>query len=180
VKVLDFGLVSLRRDAGDSQNPTLTVQGVVGGTPTYLAPEVAEGQVVDGRADLYALGCVAYWLLTGRTVFEGETSLAIMLAHVRERPAPPSRISELGIPPSLDDIVLACLEKDPANRPQDAGELFQLALGCRDCDTWTQARAAAWWRLHVPQLAGSLEATTGRRATGATEQKPAGVDVVPV
>jgi serine/threonine-protein kinase len=179
VKVLDFGLVKF----GD---PSLRVETLTtldhrtSGTPAYMAPETILGEDVDRRADVYALGCVAYFALTGQLVFEAENSMKLLLQHLHATPIRPSERTELPIPPQLEDLILACLEKDPANRPQDAGELFQLALGCRDCDTWTQARAAAWWRLHVPQLAGSLEATTGRRATGATEQKPAGVDVVPV
>jgi serine/threonine protein kinase len=170
VKVLDFGLVSLRREVDDGRNPTLTAQGVFGGTPTYLAPEVAEGQLADGRADLYALGCVAYWLLTGRTVFEGESPLAIMLAHVRERPVPPSRISELGIPPALDDLVLACLEKDPANRPASADELRIRLESCPTVDVWTQEQARQWWDLHRPTA--STDARTTLSASTLTVASP--------
>jgi serine/threonine-protein kinase len=159
VKVLDFGLVSLNCEANDSRKPRLTAQGVVGGTPTYLAPEVAEGRPADGRADLYALGCVAYWLLTGRPVFEGESPLAIMLAHVRNQPVPPSQVSELAVPSALEDLILACLEKDPSKRPRSADELRVRLLSCADADPWTQQEARRWWDVHQPTAVSNGRAT---------------------
>jgi hypothetical protein len=159
VKVLDFGLVSLGSEATDSRHPRLTAQGVLGGTPTYLAPEVAEGRPADARADLYALGCVAYWLLTGRPVFEGESPLAIMLAHVRDRPVPPSQVSELAVPPELEELILACLEKDPSKRPRSADELRLRFLSCPPAGTWTQEHARKWWEVHRPTAAARVRPT---------------------
>jgi eukaryotic-like serine/threonine-protein kinase len=147
VKVLDFGLV---RDL--TSDIRLTGAGDVAGTPAYMAPETAIANRVDVRSDLYALGCVAYWMLTGRLVFEAETAAAMMTAHIRDDPAPPSRRTELAIPPELDALVLACLAKDPAARPQTADELRDRLAAIPLAAAWTQARARAWWDAHEPDV----------------------------
>jgi tRNA A-37 threonylcarbamoyl transferase component Bud32 len=122
VKVLDFGLVkSFAGMAGDDS--LASVAGLALGTPAYMAPEMVHGDVVDGRSDLYSLGCVAYYLLTGHLVFEAETALQMVLLHVQQEPVPPSRRTENPVPPTLERLVLACLAKNPADRPQSAGEL---------------------------------------------------------
>jgi serine/threonine protein kinase len=114
-----------------------------------MAPEMAMGSgTVDGRADLYALGCVAYWMLTGHQVFEGESSIATILKHVRDEPVPPSKRTEIYIPPDLEAIVLSCLEKDPAKRPATAGELTQRLCSVRFTRLWTTERARQWWEAH--------------------------------
>jgi serine/threonine-protein kinase len=147
--VLDFGLVKLRRDAdGDFANPQLTAAHVVTGTPGYMAPEQAlGGYEADARTDLYAVGCVAFWLLTGRPVFEGATVVEKLTQHVRDEPLPPSRCSSLPIPPALDAIVLRCLAKRPEGRPQSADELGDALADACDVNTWTEARARDWWEL---------------------------------
>jgi eukaryotic-like serine/threonine-protein kinase len=156
VKVLDFGLVKLNR-RGAAQQTMLTMDHRTTGTPAYMAPEVILGDVaVDRRADVYALGCVAYYLLTGQLVFEADTPMKMLLHHVQTKPVPPSQRSELPIPRELEDLVLACLEKDPAKRPQDAEELLRLAYSCRACEGWTDASARAWWQMHLPDLTGPL------------------------
>jgi serine/threonine-protein kinase len=133
------------------------------GTPAYMAPEaiLAEGEV-DRRADVYALGCVAYFLLTGELVFQADTSMKMLMQHLQATPIPPSQRSELPIPRELDDLVMACLQKDPARRPQDAGELFRMACRCHDQDSWTQADAEQWWKAHLPELTGPLAVTSAR------------------
>jgi len=147
-KVLDFGLVK-HTDAGPTGDPRLTQEGQISGTPTYLAPEVAaEEPAVDGRADLYAVGCVAYWLLTGRTVFTGDTALKQILAHVAEAPAPPSRYATL--PPALDDLVLRCLAKKPGDRPQSAETLAASFAALPLEPLWTPERARSWWDANLP------------------------------
>jgi serine/threonine-protein kinase len=89
-----------------------------------MAPEMVHGEGgVDGRADLYSLGCVAYYLLTGHLVFEGQTAIQTALLHVQQPPVPPSARTANPIPPALERIVLACLAKQPADRPQSAAEL---------------------------------------------------------
>ena len=113
VKILDFGLV---RDAGD---PQLTAEGVVVGTPAYMAPEQANGEEVDARADLFALGCVLYRMATGDAPFKGKDSLATLLAVARDAPAPPSAVNP-AVPCGLSDLILRMLCKHPAGRPVSA------------------------------------------------------------
>ncbi|MBP9201846.1 MAG: serine/threonine protein kinase, partial [Gemmatimonadales bacterium] len=148
VKVLDFGLVkSVVTEGGGASHPTAA--GFTAGTPAYMAPEVALGEAVDGRADLYALGCVGYFLLTGRTVFDGGHGLQLIARHLQERPVPPSTRAELPVPPALDRLLLACLAKRPADRPADAAALA-MALAAVPAEPWGEAQAAAWWRGHRP------------------------------
>jgi serine/threonine-protein kinase len=150
VKVLDFGIVALGPEP-EPVNQKLTAEDVVGGTPAYMAPEMAtRTDAVDGRADIYAIGCVAYWLLSGHTPFERETALATILAHVEEKPMPPSQVSEIAIPEQLDALVLECLEKKPADRPASAAELSRRLANAVDADGWDQEKAARWWELHQP------------------------------
>ncbi|HET7038402.1 MAG TPA: serine/threonine-protein kinase [Gemmatimonadales bacterium] len=149
VKLLDFGLVKGSPDQG--RDPRLTGEGYVGGTPDFMAPEQVLGdRPVDGRADIYALGCVAYWLLTGHTVFRGANAVATMMQHVQETPEPPSRRTELCIPAELDRTVLQCLEKDPARRPATADELSAQLAEVPLAQPWTPERARRWWEMHRP------------------------------
>ena len=151
VKVLDFGLVKMAAEQGADQ-PYLTSPNVTTGTPAFMPPEVALGsQPVDGRADLYALGCVAYWLLTGRTPFEAPTPVAMLMKHVQESPKPPSEVSEIEIPECLNAIVLDLLAKDPENRPATAGEVYRALADCPAPDPWDRDRAVSWWSLHLPE-----------------------------
>jgi len=159
VKVLDFGLVKVRNRTM-AADTLLTLEHTTTGTPAYMAPEIIVGEAeVDRRADVYALGCVAYYLLTGQLVFEAETPMKMMMQHVHARPVPPSERTELRIPRELDDLVLACLEKDPNARPQDAEELFRMAVGCKACESWNQNSARSWWQTHLPELTGPLTLT---------------------
>jgi tRNA A-37 threonylcarbamoyl transferase component Bud32 len=144
VKVLDFGLVkSIPGSSGESS--LVTIAGEISGTPAYMAPEVAMGETFDGRADLYALGCVAYYLLTGQRVFEGTTSLQLIAQHLHSVPIPPSKRCGIDIPPELDQLVLACLAKKPAQRPCTALELSRRITAVRLEVPWTDERAAEWW-----------------------------------
>ncbi|HJL18256.1 MAG TPA: serine/threonine-protein kinase [Sandaracinaceae bacterium LLY-WYZ-13_1] len=142
LKVLDFGLVKPSPDAS-ALGPTLTADGRISGTPAYLALESVTGDgSVDGRADVYALGCVAYFLLTGARVFEADDVIRAAVAHVTETPIPPSaRGAELS--PELEAVILTCLEKDPVRRP-DAWSLREMLDAC-DVDPWTDADARNWW-----------------------------------
>jgi serine/threonine-protein kinase len=149
VKVLDFGLVKWHSAVPTAEDLRLSKTGVIHGTPSYMAPEVASGEgPVDGRADLYAVGCLAYWLLTGRLVFEERTYPAMLLAHASKQPEAPSRYAEQAVPPALDAIVLSCLEKDPAARVQTAEALAAALDGVDPDGLWTLERAAAWWTAH--------------------------------
>ena len=149
VKVLDFGLV--KHDTRATATATLTMPGVVAGTPSYLAPEIALGREdVDARADLYSLGCVAYYLLTGQRVFTGNTPVAQALAHVQTKPVPPSARSEFNIPAALDALILECLAKDPGKRPASADMLSERLSASVPLDAWTAKDARAWWEHHQP------------------------------
>jgi serine/threonine-protein kinase len=155
VKVLDFGLV---KSSGLIQpgEARLTGEGFIPGTPEYLSPESARGDAdVDWRADIYSLGCVAYWMLTGRHVFEASSPIRMALHHVETAPAPFSRESGGVVSLALERIVLECLAKDPRHRPQTAGELSE-RLGTLGLEkTWTRRDAEIWWRNHEP--AGPVE-----------------------
>ena len=115
-----------------------------------MAPEMALGdRAIDGRADLYALGCVAYKLLTGRQVVEEQNLVATLFAHVNKEPAAPSTVTELPVPADLDDLVLACLAKDPANRPPSAEALAARLGQIEFAHPWTRERAGEWWHTHM-------------------------------
>ena len=158
VKVLDFGLVKVNDDHSTDRIQTLmTADQRTTGTPAYMAPEVILGEAtVDRRADVYALGCVAYYLLTGELVFEADTPMKMLLQHVQAEPIPPSQRTELPIPAELDELVLACLQKDPNKRPQNAEVLFKMACDCRSCDSWSPELAQGWWEKHLPEFTGPL------------------------
>ena len=115
-----------------------------------MAPEQALGSDLDGRADIYATGCLAYWLLTGQFVFTAASPMGLLLQHAQTPPAPPSSRTELPIPPALDDLVLSCLAKDPAKRPQSARELSLRLAEVEGASAWTQDRARDWWVTHQP------------------------------
>jgi len=151
VKVLDFGLVKGHLD-DDPEMATITAPDTTTGTPAYMAPEVVRGQPVDGRADLYALGCVGYWLLTGRLVFEARTPTGMVLAHLQDTPCAPSAVAERHIDQSLDELILGCLEKEPSARPQTAAELADRLKTCDVGTPWTDGAAETWWRQHLPDL----------------------------
>jgi eukaryotic-like serine/threonine-protein kinase len=143
VKVLDFGLV--KSQASEVLEPGLTAPHSVTGTPAYLSPETALGEAVDQRADIYALGCVAYWMLTGQYVFKGDSAMQIVARHVSSDPAPPSRHSTFDVSPALDRLVLACLEKKPSRRPSTARELCDRLDECEVESAWTREDARKWW-----------------------------------
>lgn len=150
VKVLDFGLAKSVASPGAGQS-LATATGLTPGTPAYMAPEMALGEALDARADLYALGCVAYFLLTGTLVFEADTGLQIMAKHLRAEPVPPSQRTTLVIPAALERIVLACLAKKPDDRPRSAAELSRALAGVEG-EPWNEDRARAWWTANRPGL----------------------------
>ena len=147
VKVLDFGIVGTVR-GGEEASPMHTRENAPPGTPAFMAPEQAMGPDLDGRADIYATGCVAYWLLTGQFVFTAETPMALVLKHAQTPPPPPSTRTSVPIPAALDALVLSCLAKEPADRPQSARELSVRLGEIEGADAWTQERAREWWARH--------------------------------
>jgi hypothetical protein len=156
VKILDFGLVKSKQ-GGQEDITQITLQGMAPGTPGFMAPEMAISRSeIDSRTDIYSLGCVGYWLLTGQFVFEGDTPLATIVHHIQSVPIPPSQKAELEIPEPLEKIILACLEKNPNDRPQSIAELDRLLQACPLEKNWNNAKAAEWWNLHLPQQGETL------------------------
>ena len=167
VKVLDFGLVK-PATVRPTEDSLATQAGLVIGTPGYLAPENALSATVDRRADLYSLGCVAYFLLTGRQVFEGETVMQVFAQHLQAAPPPPSQQAPSTVPPGLDQLVLECLAKKPEDRPTSAAEL-ERRLAAVDVEPWTDVDARQWWAATKPSsgdLDGNVETHRGRQAPG--------------
>jgi eukaryotic-like serine/threonine-protein kinase len=153
VKVLDFGLVKLdtARRAEDEAVAKLSTEGSTSGTPAYMAPEVVLGvAATDHRVDLYALGCVGYWLLTGKLVFEGANAIEMMFHHAHTPPPRPSSRVELPIPALLEDLIMDCLEKDPARRPPSAEAVTDRINAVPLTSVWTAERAKRWWETHRP------------------------------
>jgi serine/threonine-protein kinase len=137
-KLLDFGLV-LDESAADGE-ARLTRLGVVLGTPAYMAPEQAAGELVDARGDVYGLGALAYHALAGRPPFEGKTVRQVLAAHQTE-PVPPLE----SVPPDLAAVVARCLAKDPAERYPTVGDLDRALAACDCAASWSAERATAWW-----------------------------------
>ena len=156
VKVLDFGLVKdVGREArgGATSEPALTMANAITGTPLYIAPEtVTAPETVDARTDLYSLGAVGYWLLTGTHVFGGKSILEVCAHHLHSVPEPPS--TRLGAPVAadLEAVLLACLAKRPEDRPASAHVLRERLRACAAAGRWTNARAAQWWADHRHEL----------------------------
>ena len=143
VKVLDFGLVRTAHASAET-GPIDTRETGLRGTPAFISPEQALGLEVDGRGDIYAAGCVAYWLLTGTIVFTSETTMGLLMQHAQAAPPPPSTRVDQPIPKALDDLILSCLAKDPFARPQTAREL-SLRLAAVESPVWSETRAREWW-----------------------------------
>jgi serine/threonine-protein kinase len=148
VKVLDFGLV--KPAAGPtSGDGALTAEGSIRGTPAFMVPEIIVGDgEVDGRADLYAVGCVGYWLLSGRLVFEAESAMKMIMSHASVPPPPLSTRVAAPLPPGLEAAIHACLEKEPSGRPRNATELAERLARVPLASPWTQERAREWWEAH--------------------------------
>ena len=142
VKVLDFGLVKeIQQDA-----PRLTQANALVGTPFYMAPElITDPSVFSPSSDLYALGGVGYYLLTGRNVFEGASAVEICAMHLHDEPVPPSQRTAREIPPDLEAILMACLAKQPDERPQSAEAMSEMLTRCEGFGAWTQQQSQKWW-----------------------------------
>jgi serine/threonine-protein kinase len=164
-KLLDFGLV---KELGDKGEIGLTKDGVLAGTPHYMCPEsLTSPDAVDGRGDLYAVGAVGYYLLTGGHVFEGATVLEVCGHHLHSEPVPPSKRVEGPVPEDLEKVLLSCLEKDPADRPQSAAELGHRLQACQTMGEWTERDAQRWWDSYGELLRSVSDAEDGRAETRA-------------
>ena len=143
-KVVDFGLV---RDLEPASGARLTQANVIHGTPLYLSPEAIRApDAVDARSDLYGLGAVGYYLLTGTHVFGGATTVEVCSHHLHTRPDPPSERLGRPVPAGLERLVLACLEKEPARRPASALELRDALGALDDVGHWGEREAREWWQ----------------------------------
>jgi serine/threonine protein kinase len=167
VKVLDFGLV---RSADDNQ-VALTAAGALTGTPLYMSPEAIERpKEVDARSDLYAVGAVGYFLLTGHAVFTGENVLEICMQHFNAQPVRPSERIGKPIAEDLENIVLRCLAKRPNDRPASARELAAELDACAASGSWTQLEAETWWRKNSPaELAVTVDPGNDQTAANRLE-----------
>ena len=144
VKLLDFGLV---RHVGErGADALITSPGHIAGTPAYMSPEQVAGEVdLDDRSDIYSLGAVAYFLLTGQPPFVRESSMRVLMAHVRDAPTPPSAVRP-GLPADLEAVILRCLAKDRYERFIDVSALDTALAGCEAAGRWTSADADRWWQ----------------------------------
>jgi hypothetical protein len=151
VKVLDFGLV---KPAQPNLTKPAGAQAVVG-TPHFMPPEAIERpDFVDGRSDLYSLGAVGYWLLTGKTLFDGESIEGLLVQQVKDEPSQPSARLGRTTSTDLETIIMRCLAKSPDQRPPNAEALEAALAGCAAARTWTLAKAEEWWRAnHIPTQA---------------------------
>ncbi len=149
LKVLDFGIVKYREE----ENVDLTQAGEFLGSPTCTAPEmILNSHKFDERVDIYSLGCVAYWMVTGRNVFDMPNTLQILMNHISTPPEPPSRIAKFPLPTKLEQIILQCLEKKPEMRIASVQKLWEI-LGQLDFkNPWTDAAAYLWWQEHLADM----------------------------
>lgn len=159
VKVLDFGLVTRRSAGSDGGSASVTKGEDLLGTPAFMAPEMVTGRKsADHRADLYALGCVGYWLLTGRFVFDHDTPMEMAVAHVHSPlPTPLFGSGDESVPDALERLIAETLAKDPGERPQSAAELMARLDEIEVPDAWTEADRRSWWS-DVPRVDGGADA----------------------
>jgi len=170
VKVLDFGLVKEIATA----SPKLSAAQAVMGTPAYLAPEaLTRPDEIDARVDIYAVGAVAYELLTAKPVFDGATVLEVCAKILHETPVPPSERRGSPVPPALETLVLACLSKDPSARPQSVAAISS-ALD-RYGELWTALDAMRWWEKRAPAIMAAVKAGVSR-GDPVSERRTVGID----
>jgi serine/threonine-protein kinase len=158
VKVLDFGLV--KSVTGEAGLATST-DNAAAGTPLFMPPEaIVAPQNVDARSDLYAVGCVGYYLLTGTHVFEANALVEVLTHHLHTKPTRPSERCKVELPEDLEAAILWCLEKSRDDRPPDARALADRLAATSVAGSWTESRALAWWRLNHGSMARLATANT--------------------
>jgi serine/threonine-protein kinase len=145
-KLLDFGIV---RRTGLDGGETLTRDDLFVGTPAYMSPEQVRGSgETDAAGDIYSVGAVGYFLVTGRPPFERSTALLVLMAQINDAPVPPSTLTP-GMPADLETVVLRCLAKDPGARFADVHQLDEALAQCESAGAWSDADAEGWWKLHA-------------------------------
>jgi serine/threonine-protein kinase len=161
-KVLDFGLV---KEVSGEGGVNLTRAEAITGTPLYMSPEsIREPDGMDARSDLYALGAVGYYLLTGGHVFEGRTLVEVCGHHLHSVPDPPSQRLGAPVPDDLEALLLDCLAKEPAKRPESAAALRQSLRSCRAFGEWDGESARRWWSDNSAKLSERRGGHAGPRA----------------
>jgi serine/threonine protein kinase len=145
-KLLDFGLARPLVNLGGDDS-SLTQEGTIAGSPLFMSPEQVSGEQPDERSDIYSLGIVAYYLLTGRVPFTSDKAIKVLIAHAHETPRPPSELNA-DVPRDLEEVVMRCLEKDPDHRYPDVESLRAALLDCESAGLWTRASAECWWQNH--------------------------------
>lgn len=152
IKIADFGIAKAEGPLHTSDPETTPNRGHPG-SPDYMAPEQILGHETDGRADIYALGCVAYYVLTGKVPFPDKEQIALLLAHLQE--PPPSLEGVPGLPKEMAQLILRCMAKAPEDRPLSASAVKQelMTIQFPDDDLWTEAAASAFWERNVPRMA---------------------------
>ncbi len=154
LKLLDFGIV---RSAG-GKDETSPAAGVIKGSPTSMSPEVVKGNEATPLSDLYGLGCVAYWLVTGHQVFEAPSVMAMLLKHGSQAPKPPLELNP-DLPEELNQLILRCLSKNPEDRPSSAKELADLLRDIPIESAWGNSQAQQWWELNIAESESSTDSS---------------------
>jgi serine/threonine-protein kinase len=167
LKVLDFGIAKVE---GAEEDATVTRAGWVHGTPAYMSPEACNGARVDGRSDVYSLGAVLYFLLTGTPPFTAATAAAVMVAHVNDAPDRPSLRTK--VPFDVEKVVMRALEKDPAERFQSAREMEVALAECRAGDAWTMSDAQRFWKGFEEKPRSGVESKDGGEKEETTLARP--------
>ncbi len=175
IKVLDFGLV---KKHGQALNTLDGRAGSIAGTPGFMSPEaIVTPESVDARSDIYALGAVAYYLITGQYLFADGNDVVVLLEQVNTPPVSMSVRLGAPVPADLDEVIMSCLAKDPARRPQTAEELSERLAACADAQRWSQAHARAWWASHrelvqhrVSERAASIQGSFPARPRRAAQR----------
>ena len=166
VKVLDFGLVKHFEEGKETPpgSDESADQGIIG-TPNFIAPEgLQNSSQIDARSDIYSLGVLGYVLLTGKHLFEGHSLDEVCHKHLTETPVPPGVRLGKPISTELEQLILRCLEKDPASRPQSVAELARLLSKCPRAGLWNTERRTEWWTAHRTATAGQRATATGTQA----------------
>jgi serine/threonine-protein kinase len=163
-KVLDFGLV---KDTENPTNVTLSAANIITGTPLYLSPEaIRSPEKVDARSDIYSVGVLAYYLITGRQLFEGRNFVEVCGHHLHTPPVPPSARVSWSIPGDLERVILSCIEKDPDRRPASAKELHDALEACADSQAWKERHAERWWRENEARIKQACSRSAPTEALG--------------
>jgi serine/threonine-protein kinase len=174
VKVLDFGLVRrFNRSEGPDGRTSMIVpqQQDFVGTPHYVAPEALLGDgEVDGRTDLYSLGCVAHFLLTGAAPFAGSTVLEVLGQHLHATPKPFASKARWPVSPELERLILGCLGKARVQRPRDAATLYALLQQCPEAHAWDQEHGRSWWAERGTALKVKVAAARAAEAAAPLER----------